>query len=202
LTDDIRFRHMAERIVVALSGASGAGYCLELLKGLRRGGGISVHLIVSPIGEGILEKETGVDMETISSFADETVGSSVMDHPLASGSNPISAMVICPCTVSTASKIACGIGDNLITRTAGVALKEGRKLILVIRETPLSAPVLRNLYDLASWGVTIMPASPAFYGDVTDLDGLRKALAGRIMDQIGVANDLAPRYDTRGEGDA
>jgi 4-hydroxy-3-polyprenylbenzoate decarboxylase len=102
--------------------------------------------------------------------------------------------VICPCSASTASKIALGIADNLITRVAAVALKERRKLIVVVRETPLSTPVLKNLTDLSSYGAIVMPASPPFYGNAQGVRDIQMALAGRVMDLLSIRNDLAPRY--------
>ncbi len=184
---------MSDTIVLAFSGASGAGYGWEMLRALKKKR-VKVHLIVNGTSLRILERECGISAEELRGSASETVDSSVMDHPLASGSNPFDAMVICPCSASTASKIALGIADNLPTRVAAVALKERRKLILVIRETPLSTPVLKNLSELSSYGAVVMPASPPLYGPADTVADLQKALAGRIMDLLGIENDLAPRY--------
>ena len=182
------------RIVVALTGASGAGYGLELLKGLN-GKDCLVTAIYNDTYIHILEDETGYGMGDLGTYSDELVHNSKMDHRLASGSNAFDALVICPCSTSTASKIATGIADNLTTRCAAVALKERRSLVIVVRETPLSSPVLRSLYDLSSWGAVIMPASPPFYGTRTDsiLDIMRM-FSGRIMDVLGIENDRSSRY--------
>jgi 4-hydroxy-3-polyprenylbenzoate decarboxylase len=184
---------MQEDIVLAFSGASGAAYGLELLRALGKER-IPVRVIMSDISLRILELECGVLRDEIEGLADEVVDASVMDHPLASGSNRFSAMVICPCSTSTASKVACGIADNLTTRAASVALKERRRLIVVIRETPLSTPVLRNLYELSSYGAVIMPAAPPLYGGSSTVQDMHRSIAGRVMDLLGIENDLAPRY--------
>ncbi len=188
--------------MVALSAASGSGYGLELIKsldGIGRRDELRIDLIYNDNSLMILEDERGVQKEDLETFVDSMVHNSKMDHELASGSNGFDTMIICPCSTSTAAKIHSGIGDNLTTRCASVALKERRKLILVIRETPLSTPILRALHELSIWGVTIMPASPPFYGlkDPTGID-LQRSMAGRILDHIGIENDLTPRY--RGEG--
>lgn len=191
------------KIIVAMTGASGAGYCLELLKALSplRGQGLEVDLLVNESALSILEEETGASADDLSGLAGSVTHSSEMDHALASGSNLFSSMVICPCSTSTACKVHAGIADNLTARCASVALKERRQLILVIRETPLSTPVLKALYELSSWGVVIMPASPPFYGQREgDVASLHKALAGRVLDLLGLENDLSPRYSP-GTGD-
>ena len=185
-----------QHLVVAMTGATGAGYGLELLKALsrRRKEGMEVSLVLSEGAVRIIEKETDTSLEELRALADRTVMAGTMDDRLASGSNHFDAMVICPCTVSTAAKIRGSIADNLITRTAAVALKERRKLILVIRETPLSTPVLKNLSELSSYGAVVMPASPPLYGPADTVADLQKALAGRVLDLLGIENDLAPRY--------
>jgi 4-hydroxy-3-polyprenylbenzoate decarboxylase len=193
---------MKKRIVIALSAASGAGYGFELLRALdisRKESGLIVDLIYSDNALNIMEKERGVKKEDLEKMVDEMVHNSVMDHSLASGSNTFDALVICPCSTSSASKIHSGIGDNLTTRSASVCLKEGRKLLIVVRETPLSTPVLRSLYELSIWGVIVMPAAPPFYGMKNPTgEDLQRSLAGRILDQLDIANDLTPRYKEEG----
>ncbi|MGA1793303.1 MAG: UbiX family flavin prenyltransferase [Thermoplasmatota archaeon] len=186
------------RIVVALTGASGAGYGLELIKSLDkvRKEGLHLSVIYNDTAISILEKETGSNLENISGLCDEIVDAGRMDHGLASGSNPFDSMVVCPCSTSTTAKVHAGISDNLTTRCASVALKERRDLILVVRETPLSTPVLKALFDLSSWGVIVMPASPPFYNLGSDsIKDLQASFSGRIMDLLGVQNDFAIRYD-------
>ncbi|MGA1866204.1 MAG: UbiX family flavin prenyltransferase [Thermoplasmatota archaeon] len=192
---------MSERIViVSLTGASGAGYGLELLKGLDscREDGILVTAIYNDTALGIMERETGAGIDDLHKLCDDLVHTSRMDHRYASGSNHFDSMVICPCSTSTAAKVHAGISDNLTTRCASVALKERRELILVVRETPLSTPVLRALYELSSWGVIIMPASPPLYdlGKVT-MQEVQRSFAGRVMDLLDLKNTYTIRYDPR-----
>ncbi|MEA3557897.1 MAG: UbiX family flavin prenyltransferase [Candidatus Thermoplasmatota archaeon] len=182
------------RVVVALTGASGAGYGFELVKGLKEAGRV-ISVIYNDTALKILEDEHDLGYGDLEKYSDEMIHTSGMDHALASGSNPFDSMVISPCSTSTASKISAGIADNLATRCAAVALKEKRKLVLVVRETPLSSPVLRSLYDLSTWGVIVMPASPPLYGRSTgSTKEMMKAFSGRIMDLLGIDNDLSERY--------
>jgi 4-hydroxy-3-polyprenylbenzoate decarboxylase len=190
---------MKKRIVIALTGASGAGYGFELLKGLapfRESLDLQIDLIFNDGSLRIMEEERGISLELLKDLVDETIHSSSMDHRLASGSNLFHSMAICPCTSSTMGKIHAGMADNLATRCASVALKERRQLILVLRETPLSTPVLKSAYELSSWGAVILPACPPFYGldDPSGID-LQRVIAGRIIDQMGLENDLPVRYD-------
>ena len=117
-----------------------------------------------------------------------------MDAPIASGSARWDAMVICPCTMSTASKIAAGISDNLTCRAAHVALKERRGLVVVPRETPVSTPHLRALASLSETGVIVLPAMPAFYGKPQNVDDLVDFVVGRILDVLGIDNALYKRW--------
>ncbi len=114
--------------------------------------------------------------------------------PLASGSNPPDAYVICPCTMGTLSKVATGMADDLICRTADVVLKEGRKLILVPRETPLSAIQLENMLRLSRAGAVILPPNPGFYHHPADVQGVIDFVVARILDQLGIAHTLMPRW--------
>ena len=114
--------------------------------------------------------------------------------PVASGSAPPRAMVVCPCTTGTLANIANGICSNLIDRAADVVIKEGRRLVLVPRETPLSAIHLENMLKLARLGVVILPPSPGFYQQPETIDELVDFVVGRILDQLGIDNDLSPRW--------
>ncbi len=184
-------------LIVAITGATGAGYGLELLKALSkmRKEGIVVSLICSEGALRIMERESGASLEDLGTLVDRTVMAGTMDDKLASGSNPFDSMVIVPCTISTAAKVRASIADNLITRAAAVALKERRKLVLVVRETPLSTPALQALSDLSSWGAVVMPASPPFYGlDDPSARDIQRVFAGRVLDLLGIDNDITPRY--------
>jgi len=185
-------------VVVALTGASGSGYGYELIKGLssRREEGVDLILIYNDTALTIMKEEIGITEDELRGYVGEMVHSSSLGHPLASGSNSFDHLVICPCTTSTASKVHAGVADNLTTRLASVALKERRRTIMVIRESPLSTPVLKAMYELSSWGVIIMPASPPFYELGSDsIRELQRSFAGRILDLLGIDNEMARRYN-------
>lgn len=178
------------RTVVALTGASGSIYCIRLLEELPGWKAV----IVTEDGAAIAEIETGMSRGEIESLADEHYDNSDLAAPISSGSVPFDAMVIIPCSASTMSKIACGIADNLVTRAASVALKERRTLVLVVRETPLSAIHLGNMERLSTAGAVILPACPAFYPRPKTVDDMVDFIVGRTMDVLGQKNDLYGRW--------
>jgi 4-hydroxy-3-polyprenylbenzoate decarboxylase len=178
------------RTIVGISGSSGVVYGVRLLKALPH----EKILIVSTTASKILELEAGIKAKDIEALADEVYDDSDLFSPTASGSNLFDAMVVCPCSESTVAKIACGIADTLITRTAAVALKEGRRLILVPRETPVSAIMLENELKLARLGVTVLPASPGFYPKPKSIDDMIDFIVGKVLDQLRVENDLYKRW--------
>jgi 4-hydroxy-3-polyprenylbenzoate decarboxylase len=156
---------------------------------------LKLFVIYNDTALSIMRDEIGISLNDIEILVDETIHSSRLDHFLASGSNRFDHLVICPCTTSTASKVHAGIADNLVTRLGAVALKERRGMIMVVRETPISTPVLKALYELSSWGVVVMPASPPFYGSDSDgIEELQRNFAGRILDLLGLENDMVNRY--------
>lgn len=168
--------------MVAITGASGAAFGLELLRRLPG----ETYAVLSRWGQQVLKEETGLARDDVAAVATRLFYDSDLSAPLASGSNPWDAMVILPCTTSTVGKIASGIADSLITRAAAVTLKEGRRLILCPRETPLSAVTLRQLADLAGDGVGVMPVSPGFYFRPGSVDELVDDFVGRVMQVLGV----------------
>lgn len=183
------------RAIVALTGASGAIYGFRLLEKLH-GAKVELSLIVTRTGLQILQDETGLEERDLSKF-----GKVYRDYdlraPMASGSYIFDAMVVVPCSMKTLGCIANGISSSLVTRTADVALKERRKLILVIRETPLNKVHLRNMLRAAEAGAVVMPACPGFYHKPKTLEGLVDHLVGKIMDQLGIRHSLYRRW---GEG--
>jgi 4-hydroxy-3-polyprenylbenzoate decarboxylase len=196
----------ASDIVVAMTGASGAPYALELLRTLSRAER-TVHLSISPSGAQVLREETGIEL-SLARFDPAPLGipgpGRVVYHHhadfhagIASGSFLTAGMVIAPCSMSTLGSIAHGITANLITRAADVHLKERRKLVLVPRETPLSLVHIENMASATRAGAVILPAMPGWYHRPNTLDDLVKFVVARICDQIGVPNDLIPRW---GEG--
>jgi len=178
------------RYVVAITGSSGSVYGVRLLRALQ---GEKV-LIVSETGRQVLEYETGMKLEEVVAFADSSYADSDLFAPVASGSVHFDAMIVSPCSESTLAKVACGIADTLIARTASVALKEGRKLILVPRETPVSAIMLENELKLARLGVVILPASPGFYGMPQSVEDMVDFVVGKVLDQLDQPNDLYKRW--------
>src|SRR6185312_15716456 len=142
------------RLVIGMSGASGAAYGVEFLK---RCPAEEKYLIVTRWGRSILKTETGLSPEDLAPFARKIYANDDLSAPFSSGSNPFDALVIMPCSVATLAKIAAGISDTLLTRTAEVALKERRKLLIAVRETPLSSIALENALKLSREGVIIMP---------------------------------------------
>ena len=183
-------------VVVAITGASGVEYGITLLKTLYKDPEINVDLIISDDGKVLLEQEGSVSYSQLVKDAVNTYRNSDMAAPVSSGSRRFDAMVIVPCTMSTLAKIANGISDNLITRVASVAIKEHRKLVIVPRETPLSAIQLRNMAVLSDQDVIILPASPGFYHQPEDISGVYRFIASRILDQLGIDNDLITRWGT------
>lgn len=172
------------RTVIGISGASGAVFGVELLK--RCPG--ETYAILSRWGQNVLKQETGLGREDVAALATCLFSDADLSSPLASGSNAWDAMVVLPCSTSTVGKIASGIGDTLLTRAAAVTLKEGRKLVLCPRETPLSAVHLRQMAELARDGVTIMPVSPGWYGAAATLDDLVADFTARVLQVLSLGN--------------
>lgn len=185
---------MAKRLFVAISGASGAIYAKRFLEGVAEGYD-RVYLTASENSGSILRDELGlVELDDI---IPEGQGSRFMlldpsdiGAPPASGSHDCDGMVIVPCSMGTVGRIAAGISNDLVTRAADVCLKERRKLIIVVRETPFSLIHLENLTTLARAGATILPAAPAFYHNPKSVDDLVDFVADRILRQLGIENRL------------
>ena len=165
-----------------ITGASGAVFGLELLRRLPG----ERFAILSRWGQHVTREETGLGREEVAELATRLFTDSDLSAPLASGSNAWDAMVVLPCSVSTVGKIASGIADTLVTRAAAVTLKEGRRLVLCPRETPLSAVTLRQLAALAGDGVTVMPVSPGWYDRPASIDDLVADFVGRVLQVLGV----------------
>ena len=182
------------RIIVGISGASGAILGLRLLEKLRRRPEVEIHLILTHSGEKTLLLETGqlaADLQTLAHHWHpiENIGS-----PLASGSYLTDAMVIVPCSIHTMSAIATGLTDNLLTRAADVMLKERRKLILVVRETPLHLGHLRTMTALAEMGAILAPPVPAFYHKPQTVLDLVDHSVERVLDLLGLPDPDARRW--------
>ena len=192
---------------IAITGASGAPYGLRLLQELVKGGH-TVSLCMSREGISILHDETGLMLKgsetDIQNILERTLRAEKgqfryfeeenLYAPIASGSSKVDAMIVIPCTMKTLASIAHGFASNLIERAADVMIKEKRKLIIVPRETPLSAIHLRNMLALAELGCHIIPAMPAFYHHPKKIPDMVDFIVGRVMDSLGLKNDLSPRW--------
>lgn len=170
------------RTIVGISGASGAIFGVELLRRLPG----ERYAILSRWGQHVLREETGMERADVARVSTRLFSDPDLAGPLASGSNAWEAMVVLPCSASTVGKIANGIADTLLTRAAAVTLKEGRRLVLCPRETPLSAVTLRQLAALASDGVVVMPVCPGWYDRPQTIDDLVAGFVGRVAQVLGV----------------
>ncbi|UHD15371.1 flavin prenyltransferase UbiX [Thiocapsa bogorovii] len=194
-------------ITVALTGASGSQYGLRLVECLLAAG-IRVYLLISQAGQVVLKMEADLEVparpaEAESFFLEyfkvrpgqlRVFGRQQWTAPVASGSNPPDAMVICPCTTGTLASIAAGVSTSLIDRAADVTMKESRKLILVIRETPFTAIHLENMLRLARAGAVIMPANPGFYFKPARIEQIVDFMVARILDHLDVPHRLTARW--------
>ena len=178
------------KVVIGISGASGVIYGVRLMQSLEA----DTALVMSKVAKDILRYETDLTVESVYELADEVFEDEDMFASIASGSNRFDAMVIMPCSESTIAKIAHGIADTLITRAAAVCLKENRRLIIVPRETPVSAIMLENELKLARLGVAIVPASPGFYPKPKTIEQMIDFVVGRVLDQLGLPNDMFDRW--------
>jgi len=193
------------KIVVGITGASGAPYAKRLLSVLaerrKTAGDLELALCLSPTAPEVWALECGGDLrEQVRDGAGDIPVWGQRDYraPFASGSAGWHAMIIVPCSMGTAARIAHGISDSLLTRAADVMIKERRKLVLVPRETPLSVIHLENLTTLARAGATILPAMPAFYTKPRTLEDAVDGVVARILDHVGIGNDLTQRWGERG----
>lgn len=181
------------RVVLGITGASGAIYGYRLLEKLHEAN-VEVKVIITRTGLQILEEEMGFGEKELSKF-----GKVYRDYdlraPMASGSYIFDAMVIAPCSMKTLGCIANGIASSLVTRAADVAMKEGRKLVLVLRETPLNIVHLRNMLRAAEAGAVVMPACPGFYHKPKTLEGLVDHMVGKVLDQLGIKHSLYRRWE-------
>lgn len=194
-------------IAVALTGASGAQYGLRLIDCLVRSGR-RVHVLYSKAAQVVVKMETDISLPGQAAEAQAMLSDYFAAEPgqlqvygrhqwtasVASGSNPPDALVICPCTMGTLASIAHGISDDLIDRSADVMLKEGKKLILVVRETPFSSIHLQNMLTLSQVGAVIMPANPGFYYRPQQVSDLVDFMVARVLDHLQIEHNMIPRW--------
>ncbi|MEM2109768.1 MAG: UbiX family flavin prenyltransferase [Candidatus Odinarchaeota archaeon] len=181
------------KLVLAITGASGVIYGIRLLEELRKRS-VEVILIISEAGKKVIEFETDYKLDKISSMASEHYSELDYKSPVVSGSYKIDGMIICPCSMKTVSAISNGYSANTVSRAAECCLKEGKPLIIVFRETPLSLIHLRNLTMLKEAGACIMPAAPGFYHKPKTKEDLIDFIIGKILDQIGIENNIYRRW--------
>ena len=186
------------KIVLGITGASGAPYAKRILDVLARTNDVEVAACLSETAPEVWALEIGGDVrEHLASLGVPCFGLRDYRAPFASGSAGWNAMIVVPCSMSTVARVAHGISDSLLTRAADVMLKEKRALVVVPRETPLSLVHLENMTALARAGATIVPAMPAFYGKPATLADAIDTVVGRILDHLGVEHDLLRRWGTK-----
>lgn len=188
-------RPAPRRIIVAISGASGAVYGVRLLQVLQGMAGFESHLVVSDAGWRNLEQEGDMDRATVEALADQVHDVHNVGATLASGSFRCSGMVVAPCSMRTLAAVAHGLSDNLITRAADVMLKERRRLVLMVRESPLHLVHLRNMVSVTEMGGIICPPLPAFYLRPQSVSDIVDYSVARALDLLDVPHKLAPRWD-------
>ncbi len=184
----------ARQIIVAITGATGTIYGVRALQMLRQAN-VETHLIISKWGARTLIHETSYTVEQVQQMASYTCAQNDQGAKISSGSFQTSGMVVAPCSVKTLGAIANGVSDNLIHRAADVVLKERRKLVLVVREAPLNAVHLENMLKLSRMGVVISPPVPAFYNRPETVAEIVDQTVMRVLDQLGIHLDEAPRWD-------
>ena len=185
---------MRQRLIVGISGASGVIYGIRLLEALRHHPDVESHLILTKPAERTIVEETAHEPGGVRALAAFSYPPSDIGAPPASGSFTTMGMVVIPCSMRTASAIAYGLADNLLTRAADVTLKEGRKLVLVVRETPLHRGHLKALLAASENGATILPPMPAFYTQPESIADIVDHTVARVLDQFAIAHELSSRW--------
>ncbi|MBI2319704.1 MAG: UbiX family flavin prenyltransferase [Betaproteobacteria bacterium] len=182
------------RIIVGITGATGAIFGVRLLEALRAAE-IETHLVISKWGQQTIEHETGLTLQQVKELASVCHSTGNMGATISSGSYFTDGMAIVPCSMRTLAAVAHGYGEDLVHRAADVVLKERRKLVLVPRETPLSEVHLENMLKLARQGVAIVPPMPAFYNRPQSVDDIVNHIVARVLDQFAIPAELAKRWD-------
>ncbi len=183
-----------QRLVVGITGATGTIFGVRILQMLH-GSGVETHLVVSKWAARTLTHETRFSLKEVQALATQSYGSGDQGAAISSGSFVTLGMVIAPCSMRTLAAIAHGLGDNLVHRAADVILKERRKLVLVVRESPFNEIHLENMLKLARMGVVILPPVPAFYNHPQSLDDMVNHIAMRVVDQFDIHLDVMNRWD-------
>jgi 4-hydroxy-3-polyprenylbenzoate decarboxylase len=183
-----------KRLIIAMSGASGQIYGIRLLEVLREAAEIETHLVMSQAARMTISQETDYDPREVEALAGVSYRPADIGAAIASGSFETMGMIVAPCSIKSLSSIANSFGDDLITRAADVQMKEGRPVLLMVRETPLHLGHLEQMTQAARIGYIIFPPVPAFYGRPTTIDELVDGTVGRVLARIGIDNDLYTRW--------
>jgi len=182
------------RLIVAITGSSGAIYGIRLLQALRSVPTIEVHLVISKSGKLTIGLETGRSIGDVEAMADHVHSDQNLAATIASGSFKTAGMIVAPCSMKTLSGIVHSYADNLVVRAADVVLKEGRKLVLMPRETPLHVGHCRLLLQAAEMGAIIAPPMPAFYNNPRTLEDAIDHSVGRVLDLLDIETGLVKRW--------
>lgn len=182
------------RLVIGISGATGAQYGVRLLEVVSQMSGVETHLILTRLAEEIIAYETDWSVEQVKALASYRHSVDELAAPISSGSFRTDGMVVIPCSMKSLSAIAHSYNDNLLVRAADVTLKEKRPLIVVVRETPLHIGHLRNMLQLAEMGGVILPPMPSFYHRPRSLDDIIDQTVGRVLDLVGLEHNLTARW--------
>jgi 4-hydroxy-3-polyprenylbenzoate decarboxylase len=185
------------RLIVAITGASGAIYGVQLLRRLRDAADVETHLLLSAAGVLNAHQELDLKRADVEALADVVHNVNDIGATVASGSFATAGMVIAPCSMKTLGAIANGLADNLIARAADVCLKERRRVVLLAREAPLNLAHLRNMEAVTLMGGIVFPPVPAFYQRPRSLEEMVDHTLARVLDLFDIAHDLAPRWDGR-----
>ncbi len=183
------------RIIVAISGASGAVYGVRLLQVLQGTPGMESHLVVSETGWRTLQHELAMERAAVQALAHHVHDVRNVGAAIASGSFQCAGMVVAPCSMRTLAALAHGLADNLLTRAADVVLKERRRLVLMVRETPLHLGHLRNMVSVTEMGAIVCPPLPAFYLRPASVGDIVDHSVARVLDLLDVPHDLVPRWE-------
>ncbi len=182
------------KILVGITGASGCIYGIRLIEELKKNG-IETHIIISEKAENIIEYETTYKIDEIEKLADKRYNNTDLFAAPSSGSYKLDGMIISPCSIKTLSSIANGFCNNLISRSATCCLKEGRKLVMIIRETPLDLACIENMKRAKLGGAIILPAMPAFYYSPKKIDDLVNFIVGKTLDQLNIKHNMYNRWE-------
>jgi 4-hydroxy-3-polyprenylbenzoate decarboxylase len=183
-----------QRLVIGITGASGVVIGVRLLE-LLANSDIETHLVISKAAEMALAYETDLDAKDVRALASEYHATGALGASISSGSFPTMGMVIAPCSIRSMSEIATGVTTTLLTRAADVVLKERRRLVLALRETPLHLGHLRTMTALAEMGAIIAPIAPAFYPRPATVDDIVNQAAGRLLDLFGIESGAVRRWE-------